>query len=478
MPPLIAAIVFAALIAWLFASDRDESAQTSKALWIPVVWLFINCSRSVTLWMGALGFGSAVQVTGESQSYLDGSPLDRNMFLFLLIAGLIVLANRSQQVVPLFRKMGPIFVFFLYCAFSIFWSDYPLVAFKHWNKGIGDVVMVLVVLTDPQPAAAFRRLLDRVGFVLIPLSILFIKYYPNLGRTYSIGGFSEPTGVATQKNSLGVTCLIFGLGSLWCVLSAYGDREAPRRTRILIAHGAMLAMIVWLLRTCDSATSFSCLIMGGGVMVLARQPVMVRKPWLVHVVVLATVGLSLFALFFDPSGGLVGNLGRDSSLTGRTAIWSAVLPLVRHSMIGTGYESFWIGERLRQIWRVDGGAFNGVQEAHNGYLELYLNLGWIGLVLLANLMLTGYGKVITTLRNDTKAGSLGLAFFVATVIYNCTEAGFRMMFPLWILFLLALVGVPKVPAPRNIPTINAERSVRNSQRGRYALDTKFRKEPI
>jgi hypothetical protein len=52
------------------------------------------------------------------------------------------------------------------------------------------------------------------------------------------------------------------------------------------------------------------------------------------------------------------------------------------------------------------------------------------------------------------------------------------MFPLWILFLLALVGVPKVPAPRNIPTINAERSVRNSQRGRYALDTKFRKEPI
>ena len=78
--------------------------------------------------------------------------------------------------------MVPILIFFPYCALSILWADYPLVAFKHWNKGIGDLVMVLVVLTDPEPAAAFKRLLSRLGFVLLPLSILFIKYYPSIGR--------------------------------------------------------------------------------------------------------------------------------------------------------------------------------------------------------------------------------------------------------------------------------------------------------
>ena len=70
------------------------------------------------------------------------------MFSFLLIAGLIVLAHRIQRVAPLLRNMLPILLFFSYCAISVLWAEYPLVAFKHWNKGIGDVVMVLVVLTD------------------------------------------------------------------------------------------------------------------------------------------------------------------------------------------------------------------------------------------------------------------------------------------------------------------------------------------
>ena len=115
-----------------------------------------------------------------AQVYVEGSPVDAAVFSFLLIAGLIVLAHRTQQLIPLFGRMVPILLFFLYCALSILWADHPLVAFKHWNKGIGDLVMVLVVLTDPEPAAAFKRVLSRVGFVLIPLSILFIKYYPSL----------------------------------------------------------------------------------------------------------------------------------------------------------------------------------------------------------------------------------------------------------------------------------------------------------
>ena len=81
------------------------------------------------------------------------------------------------------------------------------------------------------------------------------------------------------------------------------------------------------------------------------------------------------------------------------------------------------------------GPSTGSQKAHNGYLELYLNLGWIGVALLAGLILISYPKVIATLRADPQTGSLGLAFFVAEVVYNYTEAGFRMMFPLWIFFL-------------------------------------------
>ncbi len=66
--------------------------------------------------------------------------------------------------------------------------------------------MVLIVITDPRPFAAFKRLISRVGFVLLPTSLLLIKYFEDLGRGYSPIGETENTGVTTNKNILGVVC--------------------------------------------------------------------------------------------------------------------------------------------------------------------------------------------------------------------------------------------------------------------------------
>ena len=101
--------------------------------------------------------------------------------------------------------MGAIALFYSYCAISILWSEDPFVAFKHWFKGIGDIVMVLIILTDEVPSGALRQVFKRIGYVLIPLSVLFLNYFPELGRVYTTGGASEYTGMANQKNSLGRT---------------------------------------------------------------------------------------------------------------------------------------------------------------------------------------------------------------------------------------------------------------------------------
>jgi len=116
-----------------------------------------------------------VPVTGSSERFIDGSPLDAQIFAGLLLAGLIVLITRRRRARALLRENGPLLAFILYCGLSILWSDYPFVSFKRWTKEIGDLVMVLVVLTDPDPPAALRRVLARSAFVLIPLSILLIR---------------------------------------------------------------------------------------------------------------------------------------------------------------------------------------------------------------------------------------------------------------------------------------------------------------
>ena len=84
----------------------------------------------------------------------------------------------------------------------------------------------------------------------------------------------------------------------------------------------------------------------------------------------------------------------------------------------------------------------GIQEAHNGYLEIYLNLGWIGVTLLVVLIISGYRNVVASFRQDQEMGMIRLAFFVMSVIFSFTEAGFRMMSVSWIAFLLAILAFP------------------------------------
>ena len=67
----------------------------------------------------------------------------------------------------------------------------------------------------------------------------------------------------------------------------------------------------------------------------------------------------------------------------------------------------------------------GLQEAHNGYIEVYLNLGWIGLILLGSLIVTGYRYAFAIYCRDQHAGRIRLAFITVGVIYSLTEAGFQ-----------------------------------------------------
>src|SRR5438105_1626656 len=308
MSPSIATVVYGVVILALLLLDRDRKSRVSPALWIPVAWLSISASRMVSQW---LGVGPAMESPNQ---LLEGSPLDALIFSGLLAAGLMVLLARRRHAGTFLRGNGPLVVFLLYCAVSVLWSDYPSVAFKRWTKTLGDVVMVLVVLTDPDPSAAVKRLLARSGFLLIPLSILLIKYYPDLGRTYSPWtGTPYNIGVATGKNGLGFVCLIFGLGSLWRVLEALHNAERPRVAGPLIAHGALLAMALWLFYMADSATSLACFLVGGGLIVVTSRPGLVRNPAAVHFLVGAVLFLALYGLLLNPEAGLVEAMGRDAT---------------------------------------------------------------------------------------------------------------------------------------------------------------------
>jgi len=159
-------------------------------------------------------------------------------------------------------------------------------------------------------------------------------------------------------------------------------------------------------------------------------------------VVGAVLVVVLYGVLLEPRAGLVEAVGRDSTLTGRTAIWNQVLGMTVNPLFGAGYESFWLGERLEKIWQTNPEHPN---QAHNGYLEVFLDLGLLGVTLLGVVMAWGYRSVVRALRWDPEAAGLKLAFFVVAAIYNLTEHAFRELHPVWIAFLLAVTVVSGAP---------------------------------
>ena len=167
-----------------------------------------------------------------------------------------------------------------------------------------------------------------------------------------------------------------------------------------------------------------------------------RMPVVVHLQMVAILTVSVSVLFLGFSPGVLRAIGRNPTLTDRTDLWAQLLKMVRNPFLGTGFESFWLGPRLEELWRVNTWRPN---QAHNGYLEVYLNLGWVGIALLMVVLVAGYRTALRAWRNNDPTGSLRLAYFFVGLVFNFTEAAFfRMQAAEWLFFLFAIVCVPTV----------------------------------
>jgi exopolysaccharide production protein ExoQ len=440
MSPSLASLVYACAIAGLFYLDRDKSIRTSKALWLPVLYLWAIGSRPVSMWLG-------MSPPTGADTQMEGSPVDGAFFQILLIAALCVLAHRGRRTLTFLNANFPILIYFLFCLSSVIWSDYPGPALRKWIKAIGDLAMILIVLTDLQPVAALRRIFSRVGFILLPMSILLIKYYPLLGRRYGAwDGAQTNIGVTLDKNLLGVITFVLSLGAAWRVLGLLSGDEAPTdRRRHLLAQGTLLAVGVWLLTLAHSATSLASFILGIGLLLATRLRVFRRKAAAVHVLVLSLIVTASLVLLLGGGASAAQALGRDPTLTGRTEIWAAVISLASNPLVGAGFESFWLNPRVHEkLWQLFPGL--PLNEAHDGYIEVYLNLGWIGVGLIALMLVDAYRRAVKTFRRTPALGGLLVAFVLTAVTYSLTEAGFRMLTSTWFFFLLAAIEGSRMAA--------------------------------
>ena len=437
MPPTVALTLWLILLLFLLYFDPAKIAGTSQALWVPVIWMFIVGSRLPSQWFGG-------QVGQAAAALEEGNPLDRSVYFILMLLAIGILISRSFRWSDFFARNLALIAFLSFALLSVMWSDFPFVAFKRWFRDLGNYLVILVVLSDPQPLEAVRTVLRRLCYLLIPLSILIVKYYPEIGKQYDQWtGVAMYVGATTSKNMLGVLCLVSGLFFFWDTVTRWSGRKERRTKRIILMNGAFLAMTLWLLNLSNSATSRVCLVLGCLVIAAVHSKAFRRRPGFLKTAIPIGVCLYLvlsFGFGIDVNAVVAEAVGRNPTLTGRTDIWKALLNMHTDPLVGTGYQSFWLGPRLQWVWNQPG--IGKINETHNGYLDIYLNLGLIGLFLLAGFLIASYRIICRRLNPLSSLGALSLVVWTVLVFYNVTEAAFEGGL-LWLTFLMGAIALPE-----------------------------------
>jgi len=271
---------------------------------------------------------------------------------------------------------------------------------------------------------------------------MLIKYFPEISRGYdSWTGAVFIVGPTTGKNLLGVVALISGLFLFWDMVTRWPNRRERRVKRILLINFSLMAMTLWVGNLANSTTTLVCLGLGCAVIAAANNKTCKRNSGFLKTIIPASFCVYLILAFgLGMSGQLAGAVGKDPTLTDRTKIWSFVLSMHTNPLLGTGYESFWMGPRLEWFWHNAG--LGPINEAHNGFLEVYLQLGGIGVCFVSIFLIASYWNICRGLKTHSPQASLNLAFWIVLAFYSVTEAAFRSNV-IWLAFLLGAMIVPR-----------------------------------
>jgi O-antigen ligase len=307
------------------------------------------------------------------------------------------------------------------------------------------VLMAFLLLTEEDPRRALQSVFRRTFYVLVPFSLLLIKYFPQYGVLYSRWSGSQTwIGVTLQKNGLGRLCLCAAFFLVWTLVRRWRGRDVPADPRQTPMEAIVLVMTVWLLvggvEGQYSATAIAALAVG---LALFATLLWLRERGIDPEPGTLTTGIALLILFGTATVFIGGStlaaftsaLGRDATLTGRTDVWAQLLPVVlQHPFGGSGFGSFWTpGAR----------EFYQISEGHSGYLDVLLDMGFVGLLLISVFLLFSCRDAQRELDGDPDWAILWICFLVMTVVHNITETSMNSLTSLLMAILLFLaVAVP------------------------------------
>ncbi len=354
----------------------------------------------------------------------EGSPIDRVVLTALLCVGLLILIRRQFNWSSAIKKNVWVVLFVGYMFYSILWSDMPYVSLKRSIRELAAVIMVFLVATEPEPRDALQSIFRRTIYVLIPYSYILIHYFPKYGREYGRwSGVQAWIGVASQKNGLALLCLFSAFFLVWIVIRRWQGRDIPVVRYQTPVEVFLLFLTIYLFTGPNhtfaySVTSTVALAVGllsfFVFLWMKKRGVFIGSNTLMLIVSLVILYGSITPFVgrlavYDASS----TLGREETLSGRSDIWAYLVPYAMEKpILGHGFGGFWTDARREAT----------SSHAHNGYLDIILNLGFAGHILFSMVLLSCSRRVQKLMTQDFDWGAFGICFLVMAIVHNIAES--------------------------------------------------------
>jgi exopolysaccharide production protein ExoQ len=405
--------------------DRSSTPMIDKCVIVPIsacVYASI-LSPLLLLWTGP-GFSLA----NSLQEMMEPQPANK-IFWPALAAISLVLAVRNRSRVGRLVWPPHIICLLAYLAFagaSVLWAFRPELSFVRF------VQQVMIVTSIVLPAMLAARTTDMMrGLFLCFALASIVNVFFVIGNPPSVIQMLDGyPGYFSGKNYLGE------FSAITCLLAVH-EMLYPGLRRAL---GILVVIIgILLLFLSNSKTAFGLALF---VPLLARLTLTTAKTMRISpAIVLLSIAIC-YAVLSGVSGFNSNRLSYilygDSTLTGRTIIWDfARYEIERRPFLGWGYQSFWlVGPDAPSIVEAPGWVKN-MPNAHNGYYDTMLEMGYVGLALLIIFITATLHAIGRVADRDPARAWFALSLVLFVILYNFLESmwmrGFEMV---WVVFAI------------------------------------------
>lgn len=339
-----------------------------------------------------------------------GSLLSQSVLGTVYLGGLACLF-RTGIATKILTRAWPVFLLPTLAIVSAVWSPDPMLTLRRAFALLGTVLFGLSLAASFDFRTCLSLLIRALAIAML-LSVIWVVAFPEYGLHQASDAVQSVhagkwRGIFAHKNSLGG-----GLAGLTLALLLMFGRYAFKS--FILRMAAIIVTLLCLVGA-DSATgyaiAFVTTLLGASLSIIAMQPVHMRLPMLVF-----TFGILLLALPFGDYilGMTLDALGKEPDLTGRTEYWRMILPVMHdHWTLGYGYFTGYLSiePTITDKYAIKFGS------THNGYLDIIVSFGLIGVIITIGYLLWQIGKSLTfSLFGPAELGSL-TAFPICVVVY-------------------------------------------------------------